>query len=256
VLDLSRLDRVFQLTGFGDAVYVEAQVTVLEFDMLLELSFVNQTASLLQNVGLELHTSPDIRLVDRPQRFSLPAHGSASIQCAFKLLRTDSGTILGNLSFDDSRGLNTTVVSLNPIQIDILDFILPATCADSQFRVKWAEFKWENKITVSTDFTSPTEFLAHIIGITNMKCLTPPTALTGACSFLSANLSARSIFGEDALMNVSIERTASGALAGYMRIRAVTKGIALGLGDKVLINQRAKAGGLGTATAIVVQAAE
>jgi len=62
--------------------------------------------------------------------------------------------------------------------------------------------------------------------------------------------------GEDALMNVSIERTASGALAGNMRIRAVTKGIALGLGDKVLINQRAKAGGLGTATAIVVQAAE
>mgnify|MGYP001128353551 CR=1 FL=1 len=241
VLDLSKLDRVFQLTGYGDPVYAEAQATVLEFDLLLDVTLVNQTGKLLQNVGLELHTSSDIRLVDRPQRLALPAQGSVTVQCAFKLLRTESGTVLGNLSFDSPRGGSEaqTVICLNPVQIDILDFILPASCADAAFRTMWAEFKWENKITVNTDITSPTAFLAHVIGITHMRCLTPPTALAGACSFLSANLCAQSIFGETALMNLSVERTAEGTLAGYMRIRAVTRGIALGLGGKLMANQRA-----------------
>ncbi len=39
-----------------------------------------------------------------------------------------------------------------------------------------------------------------------------------------------SVFGEDALVNVSIEKTAEGKLAGYIRIRSKTQGIALSLG--------------------------
>jgi hypothetical protein len=40
----------------------------------------------------------------------------------------------------------------------------------------------------------------------------------------------RSVFGEDALVNVSVEKTAEGRLAGYIRIRSKTQGIALSLG--------------------------
>lgn len=40
----------------------------------------------------------------------------------------------------------------------------------------------------------------------------------------------RSVFGEDALVNVSVEKTAEGKLAGYIRIRSKTQGIALSLG--------------------------
>lgn len=52
-----------------------------------------------------------------------------------------------------------------------------------------------------------------------MKCLTPPSALDGECGFLAANLYAKSVFGEDALVNVSVEKGLDGKLAGYIRIR-------------------------------------
>lgn len=51
-------------------------------------------------------------------------------------------------------------------------------------------------------------------------------ALTGECGFLAANLYARSIFGEDALANLSIEKPLDGedgAVQGHIRIRAKTQ---------------------------------
>ena len=51
------------------------------------------------------------------------------------------------------------------------------------------------------------------------RCLTPPSALEGDCGFLAANLYARSVFGEDALVNVSVEKLPDGRLGGYIRIR-------------------------------------
>lgn len=68
---------------------------------------------------------------------------------------------------------------------------------------------------------------------TNMSCLTPEGALSGECDFLSANMYARSLFGEDALANLSIERTEAGTITGHVRIRSKTQGIALSLGDKI-----------------------
>ena len=53
------------------------------------------------------------------------------------------------------------------------------------------------------------------------RCLTPPSALSGACGFLAANLYAKSVFGEDALVNLSVEQGPDGKLAGYIRIRHV-----------------------------------
>ena len=37
-------------------------------------------------------------------------------------------------------------VVLNDIHIDIMDYILPASCSDAEFRQMWAEFEWENKV--------------------------------------------------------------------------------------------------------------
>ena len=60
-------------------------------------------------------------------------------------------------------------------------------------------------------------------------CLLFLQALTGDCGFLAANLYARSIFGEDALANISIEKplTVEGSppqpVQGHVRIRAKTQ---------------------------------
>lgn len=37
-------------------------------------------------------------------------------------------------------------VVLSNIHIDIMDYIVPATCSDVEFRKMWAEFEWENKV--------------------------------------------------------------------------------------------------------------
>lgn len=63
---------------------------------------------------------------------------------------------------------------------------------------------------------------------------------------MAANLYAKSVFGEDALVNISVERkedngmTAgdSNRLVGYIRIRSKTQGIALSLGDRITAIQR------------------
>ena len=49
-----------------------------------------------------------------------------------------------------------------------------------------------------------------------------------------------SVFGEDALVNVSVEKKDDndGKLAGYIRIRSKTQGIALSLGDRITTVQR------------------
>jgi len=58
---------------------------------------------------------------------------------------------------------------------------------------------------------------------------------------MAANLYAKSIFGEDALANVSLEKNlgkADAPVTGHIRIRAKSQGMALSLGDK--INQTQK----------------
>ena len=67
-------------------------------------------------------------------------------------------------------------VVLNDIHIDIMDYIVPASCSDTEFRQMWAEFEWENKVAVVTNITDLQEYLQHLVKATNMKCLTPDEA--------------------------------------------------------------------------------
>jgi len=75
------------------------------------------------------------------------------------------------------------------------------------------------QVAVNTSISNINDFLDHIVASTNMRCLTPPIALDGDCGFLAANLYAKSAFGEDALVNVSIEKARNGKLTGNIRIR-------------------------------------
>ena len=120
-----------------------------------------------------------------------------------------------------------------------MDYISPAQCSELSFRSMWAEFEWENKVAISTTLTDEHEYLEHICATTNMQCLTPKLPREGHCGFLAANLYAKSLFGEDALVNVSIEKQQDGKIAGYVRIRSKTQGIALSLGDKITLKQKA-----------------
>lgn len=232
------LSKVVQLTGFSDAIYAEAYITSHQYDIVLSVSVVNRTSETMQNVSLELATMGDLKLVERPQSYSLAPGAARSIRANIKVSSTETGAIFGNLVYESTGRSERSVVVLSDIHIDIMDYIVPATCPDVQFRSMWAEFEWENKVAINTSITDPHAFLDHIVACTNMRCLTPPSALDGDCGFLAANLYARSVFGEDALVNVSVEKLPDGKLAGYIRIRSKTQGIALSLGDKLIIKSK------------------
>merc|ERR1712226_1787507 len=239
----SKLSKVTQLTGFSDPVYAEAYVHVHQYDIVLDVLIVSQTVDTLQNVTLELATLGDLKLVEKPSPVTLAGHDFSNIKASVKVASTENGIIFGNIVYDVSGGSgDRNCVVLNDIHIDIMDYIVPATCTDSEFRQMWAEFEWENKVSVNTNITDTREYLDHVIKCTNMKCLTPEKAISGDCGFLASNLYAKSIFGEDALANLSIEKPLEGGpdalVIGHIRIRAKSQGMALSLGDKINLSQK------------------
>ncbi|KAF9384089.1 coatomer subunit beta, partial [Podila verticillata] len=155
---MSKLSRVVQLTGFSDPVYAEAYVNVHQFDIMLDVLIVNQTADTLQNLAIEFATLGDLKLVERPGQHTIAPHSFHSIKANIKVSSTETGVIFGNIVYDGP------------------------TTGDSQ-------------------------------------C----AALSGECGFLSANMYARSVFGEDALANLSIERQGDGPITGHVRIRSKTQ---------------------------------
>jgi len=163
-------------------------------------------------------------------------------------------------------------IVLSELHVDILDYIERAWIGELAFRTMWSEFEWENKININTSITEVGLFLEHIMLNTKMsivgrsyKMLTnlkgkkkdKVTAedvaemlreavgvqkLIDTSSFVAVNLYAKSIFGEDALANISIEKLPDGKLTGSVRIRSRTQGIALSLGDRITIVQRGVTG--------------
>merc|ERR1740130_1446285 len=168
---------------------------------------------------------------------NLRPHDTHNIQANIKVSSTETGIIFGSFVWDEKTDQGNVI--LNDIHIDIMDYIAPESCSELAFRSMWAEFEWENKVAISTTITDEHEYLEHICKSTNMRCLTPKLGREGSCGFLAANLYAKSLFGEDALLNVSVERQASGRIGGYVRIRSKTQGIALSLGDKITMKQMA-----------------
>lgn len=191
----SKLSRVVQLTGFSDPVYAEAYVKVHQFDIVLDVLLVNQTTSTLQNLSIEFATLGDLKVVERPTTQNLGAHDFQNVQSTIKVSSTDTGVIFGNVVYDGASAAESNVVILNDVHVDIMDYIQPATCTETQFRTMWTEFEWENKVNINAKSKSLREFLKKLMACTNMSCLTPEASMKGDCQFLSANLYARSVFG-------------------------------------------------------------
>ncbi|EPE10590.1 coatomer subunit beta [Ophiostoma piceae UAMH 11346] len=146
----SKLSRVVQLTGFSDPVYAEAYVKVHQFDIVLDVLLVNQTTDTLQNLSVEFATLGDLKVVERPTTQNLGPHDFHNVQCTIKVSSTDTGVIFGNVVYDGAHSTDTNVVILNDLHVDIMDYIQPATCTETQFRTMWTEFEWENKVNINS----------------------------------------------------------------------------------------------------------
>ncbi|KAG5518803.1 hypothetical protein PMAC_002774 [Pneumocystis sp. 'macacae'] len=230
------LKKIVQLTGFSDPIYVEAYIKVHQFDIILDILLVNQLSMTLQNLSIEFATLGNLKIIERPPIHNLAPYDFLKVQVVIKVLSTDTGIIFGNCAYEGVGSQDSNIIIFNDIHVDVVDYIRPSYCSENQFRNMWTEFEWENKVNISSLTNQDLkEFLNELMTKTNMTCLSSET-LKEDCDFLSANLYAKSIFGEDALMNVSIQKQNNNYITGHIRIRSKTQGIALSIGE--LINKK------------------
>jgi coatomer subunit beta len=83
--DAGATRRTIQLTGLSDSVYAEAVVLVLQYDVVLDVLVINRSGQTLQNLCLELATMGDLKLVDRPQNYTLAAGQSRRLRANIKV---------------------------------------------------------------------------------------------------------------------------------------------------------------------------
>jgi coatomer subunit beta len=216
-----------------------------------------------------------LKLIDRPTAVTLAPEQQVTVHASIKVGSTETGIIFGYVSYEKSKADEKEVHVLNELHVDILDYIQRTWIGEMSFRNMWQEFEWENKININTSLTDVGGYLRHIMKNTNMSIVgrniskkvaeakapkkTPGgqqakftdeevnqqikeagglPQLIQSSSFVAVNLYAKSIFGEDALANISIEKLPEGKLTGSIRIRSRTQGIALSLGDRITLVQR------------------
>lgn len=170
--------------------------------------------------------------------------------------------ILGTVMYSTSTSTDVSIINLDKISINMAELVRPATCTLAEFQRMWYEFEWENKINIDTKMgygnmeikyfqlvnafifniniksfiynkRDLREYLKCFTDTARMTCLSNENEIINNYGFLSANLYARSIFGEDALVNLSAVKEENGYIKGSVRIRSQVQGIAVGLGSLV-----------------------
>ncbi|KAJ2844379.1 coatomer subunit beta, partial [Coemansia erecta] len=137
---VSKLDSVVQLTGFSDAVYAEAYVSVNQYDILLDIMVVNQTNLTLRNLSVEFSTLGDLKLVEKPTTYNVAAYSFSSVKASIKVSSTETGVIFGTIVYDGPGVNDNHCIVLNEIHVDIMEYIRPARCDEAQFHAMWTEF--------------------------------------------------------------------------------------------------------------------
>jgi len=230
------------LTGTIDPIYAYCEFDVNQYDIGLKIHLENRSKSkTFENVSLELSARGDgtLNFVDRPEPVVLAPRASACIRTNVKIVSAENRRLFGSISFDDAGSDDKEqVIMLNDISVNITDYIKPASISFDDFRNLWRDCEWENKVSVRTKITDLKEYLIHLVSSTNMRCVTSDRGLSGDCTFLSANLYARSSFGEEALVNVSIEKEQpTSVVTGSVKIRSRSQGMALSMGEKITAAQ-------------------
>ena len=233
---------IIQLSGYCDPLYIEASLILSQFDINVDCLIVNQTEHTLQNITVQLvPMSSGLLINSQSVPLTLGANAFNRITIPIKITGTSSGLIAGYVNYDCvgrevTTGSSDNHMVLNNISIESLDSIIPTKISNEEFQKKWSEYEWENKINVDTKINELVVFLKFITKEVKMECITPEKLFCNEIGFLSANLYATTIFGDDALANISIEER-DNKIIGTIRIRAKTQGVAVSLGDKIMAAQ-------------------
>lgn len=145
--------RVIQLTGLSDPIYVEATASYSRFEVTLDMVFINQTPSYLQNILLDFVTSGGLVASFVNVGFSLSGRSVVSKRLTFRIVDASNGFIGGSMTFKypDESGeyANTTYrINLSEVRTCISSFLEPGRMCEDSFREMWRGLEWENTYTL------------------------------------------------------------------------------------------------------------
>ncbi|KIK78104.1 hypothetical protein PAXRUDRAFT_774698, partial [Paxillus rubicundulus Ve08.2h10] len=102
-----------------------------KISQLTDVLLVNQTPNTLQSLCLDFTTLGDLKLVECPAMYTITPHGFQSIKATIKMSSTETGVIFRSILWEGP-GLAESCMILNNIHINIMDYIEPAYCSETQ----------------------------------------------------------------------------------------------------------------------------
>jgi coatomer subunit beta len=246
---LRTLSKTVQLSGHSERIYAEAVVTVQATTVIMDVLFVNRSSVTIEDVVLELSTTPGLKVVDKAKPVILGAHGSAHVRKVVRISSTEAGVIFGNVAYT-SVNRKPVVNTASEIHLDVADFLKEDSGAagvgsQEHFRSLWSGFEWENKLAVSVEGVPGADQRGLVPVMTPADCVALVAEATGlkpisglpsddTALLVCANLYGCSVFGDEALVNVSVElNPATGTLSGAVRVRTAQQGLAMSLGERI-----------------------
>ena len=224
-----KLGEIIILSGSSDPIFIECAMEMNPYVLSMNLLLINQTSDTLQNIAIEFTSMEDAQLCSQHPLCLAPGENYTLPVNIYKC-STEISTIKGIVHFEYSNR-NTSennFIILKDIQIDILNYIKPATCIPALFIKMWKEFEWENVIHLHTKFNSLDDYIQHISNIMHMSVISNNNAKDLRC-YASERLYAKSIFGSKILANLSLEMK-DDIVDGTIRIRTEKQELALAIG--------------------------
>jgi len=221
------------LSGTEDPLFVESVVNIYTFDLSIEFTIKNRSKNSLQNVSLQLFVPKEFSVIEKPPVFSLEPNETVHVRSSVKFTKTINAYIFGQISFNNFKGENS-FMHLSGLFIELLN-TYKENISDLDFRKNWNDYTWEHNVMIVSRKNSFSQCINELIKGLKMTLVFPKTLemINDDYPFMVANLYAKTKLGENALVNISVEKSKDNKIIGTCVIRSKTKDFMTGLGEKI-----------------------
>jgi hypothetical protein len=221
------------LTGTQDPIFVECEVEIFTFDLTIDFYIKNKTKNTLQNVSILLYVPNEFSIIEKPPQFTLNPNEQTSVRACIKFSKTINAYIYGQVSFSNFKGENS-FYNLSGLFIELMN-TFQAEISDLQFRKFWNEYTWEHNVMLVSRKKSFKDIINDLCKELKMKLVFPNSvdSINEDDPFLVANLYSKTKLGEDALVNLSVEKGKDKKILGTCVLRSKTKDFMTSLGEKI-----------------------
>ena len=221
------------LSGTEDPLFVEAEVNIYTFDLSIEFTIKNKSKNALQNVSLQLFVPKEFSIIEKPPIFTLEPNEIVHVRSSVKFTKTINAYIFGQITFNNFKGENS-FMHLSGLFIELLS-TYKENISDLDFRKNWSDYTWEHNVMIVSRKKKFSECVNELIKGLNMTLVSPKTIdlINDEFPFMVANLYAKTKLGENALVNLSVEKSKDNKIIGTCVIRSKTKDFMTGLGEKI-----------------------